>query len=170
VKRIIASVAILFAIGWAIAEFSADNEYSNFAGSYWELSDKASTLQQKTTYLDQYVAALQTPGKFASHDATIYPTPNNSFEQNMIALLSLQGRMHDIQNMDQTSFAYQTAISQITAQEQGEAHGMTSTFNGCWYLQNHYFLWGWHAELVWGLIALTLFVLFVLGVVEISEP
>jgi hypothetical protein len=148
--------ALLLGIVWRIAEFQADNEYSNFAGSYWELSDKASTLTQKSSYLDQYVAALETPGKFAANNATIYRTPNNSYEQNMVALKSLQGRMHQIQGMDESSFAYQTAIQQITAQEQGEAHGLTSTFEGCWFLQNHYFLWGWHDGIVWVLLSLIL--------------
>ena len=153
---IVSLVTVFIVIMWGVAEFRAENEYSNFAGSYWELSDKASTLQQKSTYLDQYVAALKTPGKFAPNNAAIFPTPNNSFDQNMVALLSLQGRMHEIQGMDAQSFAYQTAISQITAQEQGEAHGMTSTFEGCWYLQNHWFLWGWHDGIAWGLMGLVL--------------
>ena len=156
INSVVFLFALLFGIGWGIAEFQADNEYSNFAGSYWELSDKASTLTQKATYLDQYVAALEAPGKFAPNNATIYRTPNNSFDQNMVALKSLQGRMHQIQGMDESSFAYQTAIQQITQQEQGEAHGLTSTFEGCWYLQNHYFLWGWHDGIVWTLIGLLL--------------
>lgn len=153
-------------VSWGVAEFSADNEYSNFAGSYWELSDKASTLPQKSAYLDQYVAALKTPGKFAPNNATIYRTPNNSFEQNMVALTSLQGRMHQIQGMDEQSFAYQTAIQQITAQEQGEAHGLTSTFEGCWYLENHYFLWAWHDGIFWS-SSIILFVL--LGIILLGS-
>jgi hypothetical protein len=161
---IIAIAVIIFGICWGAAEFRADNEYSNFAGSYWELSDKASTLQQKSTYLDQYVSALKTPGKFAPNNATIFPTPNNSFDQNMVALLSLQGRMHEIQGMDAQSFAYQTAISQITAQEQGEAHGMTGTLEGCWFLQNHWFLWGWHDGIVWAGLALTLLLCLLLAI------
>lgn len=153
IKTIIAIAVVLFAIAWGAAEVRADYEYSNTIGSYWELSDKSSTLKQKSEYLDRYVAALQRPGEFADHDAVIYPTPNNSFQQNMVALLSLQGRMHQIEHMDESSFAYQTAIQQITAQEQGEAKALTSTFEGCWFLQNHPLLWGWHDALVWSVVA-----------------
>lgn len=166
-KTVIALAVVIFAIAWGVAEFRTAYEYSNTIGSYWDLSDKSSTLKQKSEYLDKYVAALQQPGKFASHDAVIYPTPNNSFEQNMVALVSLQGRMHQIQGMDESSFAYQTAIQQITAQEQGEAKALTSTFEGCWFLQNHTLLWGWHDGLVWGGIALALIVLGMLALAYI---
>jgi hypothetical protein len=163
-KMLIAGLAILFAAMWSVAEFRADFEYRNTVSSFWDLSEKASTLKQKSDYLDQYVAAVEQPGKFATNNATIFPTPNSSYDQNLVALKSLQGRMHQIQGMDESSFAYQTAIQQITAQEQGEAHGLTSTFEGCWFLQNHYFLWGWHDGIVWGMTALLLFVLLIIGI------
>lgn len=162
-KSIITILLVVFAGLWIKAEVTAGYEYSNTIGSYWDLSDKASTLQQKSTYLDKYVAALEQPGAFAPFDATIFQTPDNSFEQNMVALKSLQGRMHQIQGMDEQSFAYQTAIQQITAQEQGEAHLLTGTLEGCWYLQNHYFLWGWHDGLIWGFLGLALITIGVLA-------
>lgn len=130
-----------------VAGLRTGYEYENTIGSYWDLSDKASTLQQKSQYLDKYVDAIRGQ-RFASNDAIIFPTPNNSFSQNMIALQSLQGRMHQIANMDETSFAYQTAIQQITGQEQGEARELTDTIEGCWYLENRPFLWSWLCGLI----------------------
>lgn len=162
IGKILFVLVLLFAIGRGVAEFRADYEYQNTINSYWDLSEKASTLKQKSKYLDKYVAAIKA-GQFAPNNATIYPTPNNALDQNMIALESLQGRMHQIEGMDESSFAYQTAIQQITQQEQGEAHALTSTFEGCWYLQNHYFLWGWHDDIVWGGIALILLALIIIG-------
>jgi len=161
-KAIIALVVTLFAIAWGVAEFRTDYEYSNTIGSYWELSDKSSTLKQKSEYLDKYVAAIRA-GQFAPNDATIFPTPNNSFDQNMVALTSLQGRMHQIEGMDESSFAYQTAIQQITAQEQGEAEALTSVFKSCWFLRNHSLLWGWHDALVWIGIVIALFIVAIVA-------
>lgn len=44
--------------------------------------------------------------------------------------------------MDANSFQYNTAIQQITQQEQGEAIDMLSVFQGCWYKENYILLWG----------------------------
>lgn len=163
-KLITLAILVLFAgcIMTGMAQIRVGYEYETSIGSYWELSEKASTLQQKSAYLDKYVAAVSAPKAFAKYDATLFPTPNSSFEQNMVALKSLQGRMHQIQGMDEQSFAYQTAIQQITAQEQGEAHGLTSTFEGCWLLRNHPLFWGWHMVLLW--LALVLPTMFLVAV------
>ena len=142
-------MTFVVALFWIIYEVRANYEYDNAIGSYWSLGIKASTLQQKSAYLDQYVAALEAQKLDGMHDAIFLQTPDNSYEQNMVALKSLQGRMHQIQGMDEQSFAYQTAMQQITAQEQGQADHLTSTFEGCWYLRNNTLLWGWHDILIW---------------------
>ncbi|MGA2260035.1 MAG: hypothetical protein ABSH28_01220 [Acidobacteriota bacterium] len=51
--------------------------------------------------------------------------------------------MHQIQTMDITSFQYQTAIQQITAQEQGEADKLIGELKGLWWKENHFWLWNW---------------------------
>jgi len=43
--------------------------------------------------------------------------------------------------MNPESFAYQTAIQQITEQEQGQACLMLSVFKDCWLYKYHYTLW-----------------------------
>jgi hypothetical protein len=121
----------------------ADYDYSRRVESYWNLGIKASTLQQKSVFLDQYVTALEESGLAGSNDALVFKTPDNSFDQNMIALKSLQGRINQIKGMDEQSFAYQTAMQQITGQEQGEAEHLVTTFKGCWYLRHHFSYWGW---------------------------
>ena len=146
-KTMIISAA--FMVLWGALEIAANFSYQRSIGSYWELSDRASTLPQKSAYLDQYVGALEQSGLQGSNDALFLKTPANSFDQNMVALKSLQGRMHQIQGMDEQSFAYQTAISQITAQEQGEASHLTGTIEGCWYLNHWLLLWGWIDAAVW---------------------
>lgn len=134
----------------------AGYDYENRVESYWSLSEKASTIQQKSQYLDKFIEALQTE-KFAAHDAIWLETPNNSFEQNLLAVKSLQGRMHEIIGMDPSSFQYQTAMQQITQQEMNEAAHMLAVFEGTWYLENHPAFWDWYGLLlVLGLIALAI--------------
>lgn len=83
-------------------------------------------------------------------------TPNESVPQNMVTLKSLQARMHEIENMDVSSFQYQQAMAQITGQEQGEAHAMLGVFREAWYLRHHFFLWSWMAFVMVGSLTVLL--------------
>src|SRR2546423_12492620 len=99
-------VACVLWLGGCIrAAVLADYEYSEQIESFWELSVKASTIEQKSVYLDKYVAALE-QADLADSDALWLKTPDNNTRQNMIALESLQGRMHEIIHMDLNSFQY----------------------------------------------------------------
>jgi hypothetical protein len=134
-------VMILSIIAAAVANWYADYQYELGYYSYWSLADKASTLEQKTEYIDQFETALENSGLQGTHDALFLDTPDNGFDNNLAALKSLQRRLHETAKMDVNSFAYQQAISQITSQEQGEAKEMLAVFNGCWYKVHHYYLW-----------------------------
>ena len=120
----------------------ADYQYSRTIGSYWDLSVKASTLAMKADYLDQFVAAVDS-AHLSGHNALFFATPDNDVAQNIATLRNLQHRMEEIRGMDVTSFAYQQAISQITAQEQDEAHNMLAVIKGRWFLSHHVFFWDW---------------------------
>lgn len=147
-QKLIGSALILIAIIGA-GFFIVDCVYANYQWqnqylSYWTLSDKASSIQQKSTYLDQFVSALQGSGLQGTQDSIWFPTPDNSFNQNFVALQSLQSRLHDVQTMDPNSFQYNTAIEQITSQEQDGGTDMINNFSDDWYKVHHYFLWnGW---------------------------
>jgi hypothetical protein len=125
-----------------VQEVHTNYIYDKTIQSYWDLGVKASTLEQKAAYINDFVEALDA-AQLHGNDAVVFPTPNNSAEQNMVALKSLQSRMREIQHMDVTSFQYQQAMLQITAQEQGEAQSMLDTLKGVWYKSNHFFLWRW---------------------------
>jgi len=99
-------------------------EYEKKYESYWNLAVKASTIPQKAEYVDQFVAKIESAGMEGEYDAVFMNTPDNSFDYNLLALKSLQLRLKDIQDMNITSFEYQTAIQQITGQEQDEAIAM----------------------------------------------
>jgi hypothetical protein len=138
-----AFVAALILIADGTFTVLGNYEYSKSIESYWSLADKASTIPQKSTYIDKFVAALEASSLQGQHNAVVLDTPDNSFDSNLEALKTLQTRLHEIAGMDVTSFQYQTAIQQITGQEQGEAHHLLGIFEGCWWKVHHFFLWGW---------------------------
>jgi hypothetical protein len=82
-------------------------------------------------------------GKFSSHNALFLKTDDNSFSKNLEALRTLNTRLEELSKMDPNSFQYNTAIQQITQQEQGEAGAMLNVFEGCYYLSNYPVVWGW---------------------------
>lgn len=131
---------ILFQIGEVIA---SRYRYERDIGSNWSLAVKASTIQQKAEYVNRFVAAYKAAG-ISGHNAIIFKTPDNSVEENLKAVESLQQRLNEVQGMDIQSFAYQTAIQQITQQEQVEAGHITDTLLGAWLLHGGYwFVWDW---------------------------
>ena len=121
--------------------------YERDIESYWNLAEKASTIQQKAVYMDKFVAGFKGKGFEGDYNAIFFKTPDNSFDKNLEALQSLKTRLNEIQKMNVTSFEYQTAIQQITAQEQGEAQAMLEVFSGIWWKNNYLFLWEWVAGL-----------------------
>lgn len=145
---------VLIVIGVSVkAEILADYQYEREIGSYWSLSEKASNLEAKTAYLNQFVDAVEKSGiRDVGYNALYLKTPDNSVEQNLNTLHSLQSRMNEIKGMDVQSFAYQQAIQQITAQEQGEAKNMLGEIEGAWYLKNHFYLWDWVDVIRWSLL------------------
>jgi hypothetical protein len=135
--------------------------------SYWSLADKSSTIIKKSEYLDKFVEALEKKHFEGKYNAWFLTTPDNSFDQNFIALKSLQQRLHEIKDMNVSSFEYQTAMQQITGQEQGEAADMISVFKGVWWKENHFLLWDWVYGVQLGLLAIVIIVgLYLWGKVD----
>ncbi len=118
-------------------------EYERDYLSYWNLSDKASTINKKIEGIDKFVNVLENSKLQGTYNAIWMNTADNSFDNNLLALKSLQLRLHEIEGMDITSFQYQTAIQQITQQEQGEAVNMLSVFRGCWGKEYYPSIWDW---------------------------
>lgn len=137
---IVSTLVILYQIIFGVV---CNYKYEQTISSDWTLAEKASTIKQKSDYIDKFIVDLQNSNLSGKYDAIWLQTPNNSFDKNFEAIKSLQSRLHDIQNMDITSFPYQSAIQQITAQEQGEARDMLSVFKGVWIKDNYFILWDW---------------------------
>lgn len=142
-KVLVSVLVILLYIGYVGGLVKADYEWSRDYGSNWELADKSSTLKAKSEYIDKFVTSLDTGEFRGRHNALVFTTPNNSFDENLNALKTLQGRLAEIKELNPNSFEYQQAIQQITAQEQGEAGNMIGVMKGVWYLENHLLYWNW---------------------------
>ena len=161
--KIIGSVLIVLAIILGAIFITqgvfAGYNWENTIASNWLLSEKASTISQKSEYMDKFVASLESSGLQGQNDALFLNTPNNSFDMNLVAVKSLQKRLSDIKTMDENSFQYQSAIEQITKQEQGEAKSMISVLEGCWWKVHQTNLWN-----IWGIVnTLLVIVLFMVG-------
>lgn len=129
--------------------------------SYWNIADKASTIEKKSEYIDKFVEAIEKQNFEGKYNALVLTTPDNGYEYNFIALKSFQDRLRQIENMDIKSFEYQTAIQQITSQEQGEAAPMLKVFQGLWWKENHIMLWNW----ICAVQMLSLLALLITGIV-----
>ena len=126
-----------------VTAVSYNYHYDKEIGSFWELADKSSTLQAKSDYIDKFVGAIEKNIDINDYNAVFLKTPTNSVKYNLGALKTLQQRLKEIQKIDIASFAYQQAIQQITAQEQGEAKEMITIFQEV-YAKNHYpLIWAW---------------------------
>lgn len=162
-------IMILVVLTWLTfniaGEVRGSYAYEGAVGSYWNLADKSSTIPKKAEYIDKFVSALEQQHFDGQYNAVIFPTPDNSFDRNFEALKSLQGRLHEIEKMDVASFQYQTAIQQITAQEQGEAKAMLDVFDGLWWKQNHFLLWDWVEMVNWIVLGLAMIFVGLFGFV-----
>jgi ABC-type antimicrobial peptide transport system permease subunit len=146
-------IVVVFGILWAIVFFAnmviSNYQYTKRYKYAWNLADKASTIEAKSKYINEFVEGLVKDKdlRFAEYDALILKTDDNSFQKNLEALQTLQSRLNTIKTMDEQSFAYQTAIQQITAQEQGEAQKLLSVISECYLLRNYPMVWGWFGAL-----------------------
>ena len=148
---IVGIIAFLFAEAAYVNKFIYEKEVQ----SYWDLADKSSTIEEKSKYIDQFVAQFEKPEFQGKHSALIFKTPNNSFEYNFNALKSLQTRLNEIKTMDMTSFEYQTAIQQITQQEQGEASELVTQLKSIWIRTYYIEIWDWVFTSIMVLICIT---------------
>lgn len=131
----------IFTIGRGVMRIYVNYEYTNEVECNWDLADRASTLAQKAEYIDKFVKALEKCNLEGTNSALFLQTPETDFNENMKALKSLQNRLIEISKMDESDFAYQTALQQITEQEQGEAYAMLGHLKDCWKKENYYTIW-----------------------------
>lgn len=137
---IIAATVALVTI-YLVRAVSANNEYANKIQNHWTLADRASTIEAKREHIKSFVNAIENSNIQDEHDAIFFENPENSAFHNLEAVKSLAQRLDQIKDMNPSSFEYQTAIQQITAQEQGEAQNMLRVLENCWMKKYHWFYW-----------------------------
>ena len=158
-------VAFFLMVVHIIVGISCYYNYENSVYCWWSLADKSSTISAKEENIDKFVDALSKTININDHNAMFLKTPNNSGKYNFEALKTLQSRLKEIKNMKVNSFEYQTAIQQITAQEQGEAKEMLKVFDGIYTKTNYPICWDWYG----GLFMLVYFTLGTVGTVMICS-
>lgn len=134
-------------IGYIFYVVHAYAQYAKIQ-SHWVLADRASTIDQKSKHIDNFIHALESTGLQGTYSSLFIVNEGNSFDANLNALKTLQQRLVEIKDMDVKSFEYQTAIQQITAQEQGEANEMLSVLSSCYMRENHILAWGINPDLI----------------------
>lgn len=146
---------IILIIQAVVASYNYERKYL----SYWELSDRSSTIIAKEQYITQFVNAIdQDRSSFADYNAVVLKTPQNNFDNNLQAVTTLRDRLKDIQGMNESDFAYQTAIQQITAQEQGEAQNLLGMIGGAYYLGSYPLQWNWIAGIAYLVVISMIFI------------
>lgn len=144
--------------GCIVGEYEYEKKYLYL----WNLSDKSSTLEEKEKYITVFANTLEkNRHDFSEYNAVWLKTPDNSFDYNLKAVQSLKDRLMEIKSMDPKSFEYQTAIQQITAQEQGEANKLLKTIEGCWVKYHYWYIWNW----IGLVIGISAFILFCAGLI-----
>lgn len=117
------------------------NEYENSVTKNWVLADRSSTIEDKSKYIDLFDQDLQKANLMGTYANLFANNPTTEFYPNYLALVTLKNRLKEIQQMNPNSFEYQTALHQITEQEQGQASNMLQVFYDCWMRVNHYTYW-----------------------------
>lgn len=148
------SACIVILVAEGILAIATNYTYTRDIENEWVLADRSFTIEAKTQHIDGFVAALEASGLHGEHDAMFLTKPSNGFDANMEALKSLQARLHEIGGMDPNSFQYNTALHQITEQEQGQAANMIGTFEGIYWKEHAVFLWSWIGCICVGIPAL----------------
>lgn len=130
-------LGIVYVIVASIALLMLNYQYNRDFDSDWRLGVKASTIKLKHEYVKKFYENITSHRKeFRDSSALLMPTPDNSVDSNLVTLKSLVERLEKVQDMDENSLAYQTAMQQITGQEQDEAHAMLGVFEDSYKLQN----------------------------------
>lgn len=138
IRLIIFLIGLSLVIGIPIKKMFINQEYNQEIHNYWVMADRSSLIQDKSEYIDKYVDALEKSNLEGNNANIFLETPTESFDENFKSLKTLQERLHEIKNLDPESFQYNTAINQITSQEQGEASQMNNVIERCWMQENHY--------------------------------
>jgi hypothetical protein len=133
------SIAIVLPVILAYNFISIGYSFDSNIGQWFELSDKASTIDKKLEYLVKFDAAVQRYGLTEGQSTVFFPTMETSLEENYIVLKTLLQRLNETSNLPANSQEYQWAIKQITENEYCWFH--IALFKQAFYLKHGGYLW-----------------------------
>ena len=87
-------------------------KFNRDIGGYCKLSYDASDIDKKIEYFDICVKKLHEE-KFIGNSVWWFKKPDNSLKELYEVADSLQKRMHNLKDMDKSSFQYQTGLQQV---------------------------------------------------------
>jgi hypothetical protein len=126
IGKIFAVVCVVILILGAGACFLFYYNYERDIGSYYELSNQASTATLKMQYLMTFHDKLAELNLLTGQSAIIFPTPQTSVDEQAKILDSLIERLNKTSLMNESSFEYQQALYQISRNEFCEQEGCMS--------------------------------------------
>ena len=77
------SIGVLWLVVMIFFATIGNYHYERDYESYWNLAEKASTIQQKAVYMDKFVAGFKGKGFEGDYNAVFFKTPDNSFDKNL---------------------------------------------------------------------------------------
>jgi len=69
-------VSLVVAAIFVGSTITAEYQYTNSVGNYWTLADRASTIAQKSEYMDKFVAAFGDKNLAGVNDAIFFSNPD----------------------------------------------------------------------------------------------
>jgi hypothetical protein len=134
VAMILLAIGTVYIIIVGIAAIFIGYQFDANIGQWFELSDKASTIDKKLVYLDKFDAAVQKYGLTEGQSTIFFPTRETSLDENYVILQTLLQRLNETANLSRSSQEYQWAIRQITENEYCWFH--IGLFKQAFYLKN----------------------------------
>ena len=109
-------IAFLILIGFFLIS-GISTVYSNYLfnkniGDYCKLSYASSSIDKKIEYFDK-CSELLVNEDLKGYSAWWFYKPINNVKNSYEVMFSLQSRLHDLKDMDRTSFQYQTGMQQV---------------------------------------------------------
>jgi len=122
------------------------------------LADDASTPQQKSEFLAQFMARMDAR-KLPTHGAWLMPTDRDSLESQAKVLTSLKRRCDDLAKVDPASLGYAQGMAQISGEEFDHAlYSVAGVFETALAIEIGWlWLYGWLVTAAIGLVSGFLF-------------
>src|SRR5262249_22815817 len=117
------------------------------------LADDASTPQQKSEYLGQFIDRMQSKS-LPEYAAWIWKNDRNKVSNQMKVVMSLKKRCDDLAKVDPGSLGYAQGMQQISGQEFDHALGpIRDTFDDALSVQRGWFtFYGWSVAAIFVII------------------